>query len=229
MSQKSKNFLLTPKHYQPKPVFYTQPCYQNGNQLLVNLPKASHSQSMQFPNKHPHKQGRIELPELQQTNGKIPSGFGGQLPVLQEQHGIFIRNMERYCCYQTNHHDATIEAIPSPDLATKHPKIELPISLQRKAITGYTGFIPRSRFTMGISYIPGVKACMDEFDLSQARIRYPTMTSEKQVKQSYWPSVIIYSSAGLLPRYTGFIPGFRDSFGSTFGNTSRQLYCKYSL
>ncbi|KAM3912081.1 ciliary microtubule inner protein 2A [Leptodactylus fuscus] len=111
----------------------------------------------------------------------------------------------------------------------KTPKPDLGQNLQHNAIPGYTGFIPRYQWRTGISFAPGVKISMDEFEHSQIQIRYPETSSERRLKPTYWPTAKIYSPAGLLPKYTGFVPRFRDTFGSTYGNTTRQLYIKYPL
>ncbi|XP_031746867.1 protein FAM166A-like isoform X1 [Xenopus tropicalis] len=104
----------------------------------------------------------------------------------------------------------------------KRPPIESPTSLQRKAITGYTGYIPRSAWSIGVGYRPRVQQCMDEFDHGQV-LRCVT-GREGRWKPCYWPQAHIYSPMGVLPNYTGFIPGSRDCFGETLGNTSRHLY-----
>ncbi|XP_073498461.1 ciliary microtubule inner protein 2A [Phyllobates terribilis] len=49
-------------------------------------------------------------------------------------------------------------------------KVDLPHNLQRKAIPGYTGFIPHYQYAFGVGFGPGVKASMDEFDKSQASL-----------------------------------------------------------
>ncbi|XP_073415580.1 ciliary microtubule inner protein 2A [Dendrobates tinctorius] len=112
---------------------------------------------------------------------------------------------------------------------TKTLKVDLPNNLQRKAIPGYTGFIPRYHYGLGVGFGPGVKASMDEFDKSQIHIRTPTTSAEQRMKPPFRPATKIYSPAGLLPKYTGFVPGFRDTFGYTYGTTTRQLYVKYPL
>ncbi|XP_040262180.1 protein FAM166A [Bufo bufo] len=113
----------------------------------------------------------------------------------------------------------------SPLSTFKNSKIDLPQNLQRNAMPGYTGFIPRYHWTTGASFAPRVKESMDEFDRSQ--IQYPSTSSGRRLKPTYWPRAGIYSPAGLLPKYTGFVPGFRDTFGSTFGDSTRQLYIRH--
>ncbi|KAM4663149.1 ciliary microtubule inner protein 2A isoform 1-T1 [Discoglossus pictus] len=106
----------------------------------------------------------------------------------------------------------------------KPSTLDLPKPIQRKAILGYTGYIPYSIWKIGERYIPMVQHCMEEFDQMQIRIRFPLSVKERRTKPSYWPATRIYSPAGLVPHYTGYIPGYRHHFGASYGNTTRQLY-----
>ncbi|TFJ99103.1 Zinc transporter 1 [Platysternon megacephalum] len=47
------------------------------------------------------------------------------------------------------------------------PKLDVPNLIQRKAISGYTGFVPRFSWIMGVNYLKGVKDAMNEFDRNQ--------------------------------------------------------------
>ncbi|XP_063100117.1 ciliary microtubule inner protein 2A isoform X2 [Cavia porcellus] len=47
------------------------------------------------------------------------------------------------------------------------PQLDHPNLIQRKAISGYAGFIPRFTWVMGINYRDGVSQAMDEFDKNQ--------------------------------------------------------------
>ncbi|XP_073170909.1 ciliary microtubule inner protein 2A [Lepidochelys kempii] len=86
------------------------------------------------------------------------------------------------------------------------PKLDVPNLIQRKAISGYTGFIPRFTWIMGVNYLQGVKDAMNEFDRNQFMIRNPVWNFGKRLPQTYWPNKKIYTSAGLIPFYTGFVP-----------------------
>ncbi|XP_038623647.1 protein FAM166A isoform X2 [Tachyglossus aculeatus] len=47
------------------------------------------------------------------------------------------------------------------------PKLDGPNLIQRKAISGYSGFIPRFTWIMGVNYQRGLRQAMDEFDQNQ--------------------------------------------------------------
>ncbi|KYO27811.1 protein FAM166A isoform B [Alligator mississippiensis] len=88
------------------------------------------------------------------------------------------------------------------------PQLDVPNLIQRKAISGYTGFIPRFTWIMGVNYLKGVKEAMNEFDINQElhTARNPMCTSNNRLPQTYWPNKRIYTNTGLIPFYTGFVP-----------------------
>ncbi|XP_044848092.1 protein FAM166A isoform X1 [Mauremys mutica] len=106
------------------------------------------------------------------------------------------------------------------------PKLDVPNLIQRKAISGYTGFVPRFTWIMGVNYLKGVKDAMNEFDRNQFMVRNPVWNFGKRLPQTYWPNNKIYTSAGLIPFYTGFVPTLRHSYALTFGNSTRKAYQK---
>ncbi|XP_074976684.1 ciliary microtubule inner protein 2A [Caretta caretta] len=59
------------------------------------------------------------------------------------------------------------------------PKLDVPNLIQRKAISGYTGFIPRFTWIMGVNYLQGVKDAMNEFDRNQ--VNYSNMHFFQQI------------------------------------------------
>ncbi|KAM9117083.1 ciliary microtubule inner protein 2A [Pangshura tecta] len=106
------------------------------------------------------------------------------------------------------------------------PKLDVPNLIQRKAISGYTGFVPRFTWIMGVNYLKGVKDAMNEFDRNQFMVRNPVWNFGKRLPQTYWPNNKIHTSAGLIPFYTGFVPTLRHTYALTFGNSTRKAYQK---
>ncbi|KAM9217880.1 ciliary microtubule inner protein 2A [Leptosomus discolor] len=106
------------------------------------------------------------------------------------------------------------------------PKLEVPNAIQQKVIPGYTGFIPRLTWINGVNYSQGVKEAMNEFDQYQFLQRNPACSFGKRFPQTYWPANRIYTSAGLIPSYTGFVPYLRDTYALTFSNSTRKAYQK---
>ncbi|XP_010569445.1 PREDICTED: protein FAM166A [Haliaeetus leucocephalus] len=106
------------------------------------------------------------------------------------------------------------------------PKLDVPNAIQQKVIPGYAGFIPRLTWINGVNYIQGVKEAMNEFDQHQFLQRNPACSFGKRFPQTYWPNNRIYTSAGLIPSYMGFVPGLRHTYSLTFGNSTRKAYEK---
>ncbi|XP_014807820.1 PREDICTED: protein FAM166A [Calidris pugnax] len=106
------------------------------------------------------------------------------------------------------------------------PRLDIPRVIQEKVIPGYTGFIPRFTWIYGVRYIQGVKDAMDEFGQHQFLQRNPVCSFGKRLPQTYWPNYRIYTSAGLIPSYTGFVPDLRHTYALTYGNGTRKVYQK---
>ncbi|XP_077005031.1 ciliary microtubule inner protein 2A isoform X3 [Tamandua tetradactyla] len=123
------------------------------------------------------------------------------------------------------------------------PQLDHPNLIQRKAISGYAGFVPRFAWVMGMNYRDGVTQAMDEFDKSQFLFRNPICALGERLPQTHWPSHTIYRSQGLIPFYMGFIPcgsmakpraccsfalpaAMQDSYALTFGNSTRKAFQK---
>ncbi|NXF29496.1 F166A protein, partial [Nyctibius bracteatus] len=56
--------------------------------------------------------------------------------------------------------------------------------------------------------------------------RNPPYNFGKRFPQTYWPNNRIYTSAGLIPYYAGFVPDLRHTYALTFGNSTRKAYRK---
>ncbi|KAM6047398.1 ciliary microtubule inner protein 2A [Theristicus caerulescens] len=114
------------------------------------------------------------------------------------------------------------------------PELDVPNVIQQKVISGYAGFIPRLTWINGVSYIQAVKEAMNEFDrlqLGNYRLipfhflqRNPACSFGRRFPHTYWPNNRIYTNAGLIPSYSGFVPDLRDTYALTFGNGTRKAY-----
>ncbi|KAJ1145359.1 hypothetical protein NDU88_011648 [Pleurodeles waltl] len=102
---------------------------------------------------------------------------------------------------------------------------------------GYSGFIPRFTWNIGENFRTGVKNSLNEFESAQdsaasareicykrnffavaaiscdktishsVQIRSPFGRTEDHPLLTHWPKVKIYNPDGIIPRYTGFVPG----------------------
>ncbi|XP_058515728.1 protein FAM166A isoform X4 [Ochotona princeps] len=107
------------------------------------------------------------------------------------------------------------------------PELDHPNLIQRRAISGYAGFVPRFAWVMGMKYRDAVTQALDEFDKTQFLFRNPECALGERLPSSHWPSGTIYSSRGMTPFYVGFIPSMQDNFALTFGNSTRRAYRKW--
>ncbi|NP_001408827.1 ciliary microtubule inner protein 2A isoform b [Mus musculus] len=106
------------------------------------------------------------------------------------------------------------------------PQLDHPNLIQRKAISGYAGFVPRFAWVMGMNYRDGVTQAMDDFDKNQFVFRHPVCALGERLPRTHWPNTTIYRSQGLIPFYMGFIPSMQDNYALTFGNSTRRAYQK---
>ncbi|EDL93631.1 similar to 4931415M17 protein [Rattus norvegicus] len=106
------------------------------------------------------------------------------------------------------------------------PQLDHPNLIQRKAISGYAGFVPRFAWVMGMNYRDGVIQAMDDFDKNQFVFKHPVCTLGERLPKTHWPTTTIYRSQGLIPFYMGFIPSMQDNYAMTFGNSTRRAYQK---
>ncbi|XP_046851470.1 protein FAM166B-like [Xenia sp. Carnegie-2017] len=109
-------------------------------------------------------------------------------------------------------------------------------SFMESPVSGYTGFIPNfERFALGQRYHKWTKEGLQESVQSRLRNQHlltkrvvlvtPDLTTSKRPFSSGdAPSVhVLYNNAGMLPKYTGYIPTARYRFGKTYGNTTREV------
>ncbi|XP_045879750.1 protein FAM166A [Meles meles] len=106
------------------------------------------------------------------------------------------------------------------------PQLDRPNLIQRKAISGYAGFVPRFAWVMGVNYRDGVAQAMDEFSKNQFLFRNPICALGERLPETHWPGSTIYSSRGLVPFYMGFVPSMQENYALTFGNSTRKAYRK---
>ncbi|XP_041098594.1 protein FAM166A-like [Polyodon spathula] len=92
---------------------------------------------------------------------------------------------------------------------------------QRKVISGYTGFIPAVRWSLAQNYRSAVREAMSNYKFNQYLLQNPGRAQEEKTRS---PIKELYRRTGMLPCYTGFIPGVRYKHGLTFGQSSRESY-----
>ncbi|KAM6243757.1 ciliary microtubule inner protein 2A [Porphyrio hochstetteri] len=90
----------------------------------------------------------------------------------------------------------------------------------------YSGFVPCLTWINGVNYTQAVKEAMNEFDRRQFMEQNPAWGAGRKYPPTYWPDSRIYTSAGQIPAYMGFVPELRHTYALTFGNSTRKAYQK---
>ncbi|XP_069603938.1 ciliary microtubule inner protein 2B [Ranitomeya imitator] len=98
-------------------------------------------------------------------------------------------------------------------------------------ISGYTGYVPRSRFLIGTGYPITTNRAMTEFSHMtlnkgyQLGVQEPREGKSLQSDQSH----IYLEQLGLLPRYTGYVPGYKFQYGHTYGHLTQDALGQSTL
>ncbi|KAJ3126504.1 hypothetical protein HK100_010221 [Physocladia obscura] len=95
---------------------------------------------------------------------------------------------------------------------------KLPVNHPEKTyISGYTGFVPRLQNHFGEPYSDSVRKAIDEFTAPKStRDPYKEPYRETKTKS--------ISKTQPIPGFTGFIPGSKYGFATTFGKTTEIAY-----
>ncbi|XP_076454599.1 ciliary microtubule inner protein 2B-like [Babylonia areolata] len=99
----------------------------------------------------------------------------------------------------------------------------------KKFMSGYTGFVPRSRGQLGLGYPIITSQALNEFTDDTSRqeevAKQPVVVSQPPAATR--DSKKIYpTESGLVPHYTGHIPVQKFRFGETFGNSTQDAMSK---
>lgn len=95
---------------------------------------------------------------------------------------------------------------------------------QQYYMAGYTGFIPKARKHFGQSYPTTTTLALREHKAEATRLNHSLNepVNLSRVTEKVLPTSKIYpKTTGLVPHYTGHIPGQKFKFGDTFGSGTR--------
>jgi len=100
-------------------------------------------------------------------------------------------------------------------------------------ISGYTGFIPRARSRYAKGYPENTKNALIEFTNDCQRLkslagRKVQLVRPPQTVERNHDSKSLYDKGGLLPHYTGYLPGHKFRYALTYGNSSRDCQTEQS-
>ncbi|CAL8321396.1 unnamed protein product [Lota lota] len=85
-------------------------------------------------------------------------------------------------------------------------------------ISGFTGYVPKSRFLIGRGYPATTNEALIQFG-REMRCEFSSSADNMRGKSSTLPPIatVYPASHGLLPFYTGHVPGYKFMYGDTFG------------
>ncbi|CAG5106548.1 Oidioi.mRNA.OKI2018_I69.chr1.g2892.t1.cds [Oikopleura dioica] len=185
------------------------------NDKGVRRSKTSVLDNLQAPSTEPRDSGKI-------------SGYTGHVPVSRQYFGrSFVPkvNLSTSVFIQRRHNEEDLrkrqfeaplhrlERSQSTILPQLEPKTTSSVSVpDLGVISGYTGFVPRIQHRFAKSYLNRV---------DEAR-NLPRKIVLSDVKLN-GHNFRIYKEDGLIPKYTGFVPGKRFEHARTYGNTTRSL------
>lgn len=94
----------------------------------------------------------------------------------------------------------------------------------KRYMSGYTGFVPRSRGLLGMGYPLITHHALNDFTEEIKRLEYskekPIQIHRNEVAKAN--TAIVYPvEMGLVPHYTGHIPGEKFRYGNTFGHSTK--------
>lgn len=98
-------------------------------------------------------------------------------------------------------------------------------------MSGYTGFVPRARPRLGMGYPIITHEALNEFTTDTARLqglKSQPITIHRHVAQVRDSKHIYPVESGLVPHYTGHIPGQKFRYGETFGHSTENANSKRS-
>jgi len=122
---------------------------------------------------------------------------------------IVARNVKLSC--NTRHDPELLENMSAYKLPKNHP--------QKYFIAGYEGFVPHIQNYFGESYSKNSAKAINQFQTPPADYNPYSLIRPKENKVSL-------STRNPIPGYTGFIPGYKNEVGQTYGVTSEKTMQK---
>ncbi|UJR08546.1 hypothetical protein I4U23_012808 [Adineta vaga] len=178
--------------------------------------------------KNTYEQGRQDLRELKNTISAYP----------KTQSTNSATTVKHFLDYHRAYHP--LESVQKDD---HRPFVEPPIP-------GYTGYIPRISplgVGLGSRYHEATKKALNRFAFETSNSMtnlpisvdnqtgplisssQPSFSSTQSRPITGNPQYRIYSSIGMVPKYTGYLPQRKYRVGQTFGDTTRELpVCAHS-
>ncbi|XP_049566707.1 protein FAM166B isoform X1 [Orcinus orca] len=114
--------------------------------------------------------------------------------------------------------EAELETEKEPELGQEAEQKASPYSMDDRDprkffMPGFTGYVPRARFLFGSSFPVLSNQALQEFGQMKSGVR-----SQKDPKHLPSLSRTYPQNLGLVPKYGGYVPGYKFQFGCTYGH-----------
>ncbi|KAL7846898.1 hypothetical protein SRHO_G00218780 [Serrasalmus rhombeus] len=90
-------------------------------------------------------------------------------------------------------------------------------SLHKYFISGFTGYVPKARFLIGTSYPITTNKALIQFS-KEMKVGHSMREGDNNLPSA---ATIYPTHRGLLPSYTGHVPGYKFGYGQTFGQLTK--------
>ena len=90
-------------------------------------------------------------------------------------------------------------------------------------ISGYTGFLPMSRNKISMGYPKMTKQAIADYrekERQQEELQDLPFQLERKIENPVIRRVVYPKKSGMVPHYTGHIPGEKFKYGNTFGTST---------
>nr|XP_020461703.1 protein FAM166B-like [Monopterus albus] len=156
-----------------------------------------------------------------------------------QQQSVSLPTVVNYTNQQFERSKPTLTAISNKVISNKPLKPFTPIGKpyfmeddnpHKYFISGFTGHVPKSRFLIGKGYPITTNQALIQFRKQQQQQSAPVSHDNTRKDSTTLLMPIIYpSDKGVVPSFTGHIPGFKFMHGHTFGQLSQNALEKSGI
>jgi len=165
-----------------------------------------------------HRNHKMNADEMRVTeavqSGKIDKSAIPNLPPIKTKYITPLKSIAP---------DAKPYTSPSMVKSAESPFYMTNDNEMKRFMSGYTGFVPRARPRLGMGYPIITHEALNEFTSDTSRLgnlQTQPITIHREDKPIRDTRLIYPVESGLVPHYTGHIPGQKFRYGGTFGHST---------
>ncbi|XP_053557006.1 protein FAM166B [Bombina bombina] len=193
--------------------FFAKTYAETSKDAISNFMKEQRThESLEQSTSHRLQSGQQQGPQAEQENKLITAKYRTPLPALSKEPAPYVS-----------------QKAPQPDISPYYMNDENPY---KYFISGYTGYVPRSRFLIGTGYPVTTNRALVEFGhINLKKSIRLNEEAEPLEENTLHPEQnhIYLEQLGLLPRYTGYVPGYKFQYGHTYGHLTQDALGQSTL